>query len=156
MDIPRISTKYIRGIPMDIHGISFDIYTLYIRGISMGIPRFLNPDFSAGSCCCSLSMRTRLWVLKSVSFHGTLFFSPRQRRLALCCAAGRRVGDQECFIPRATMAIVPGEKAAHKGSLPPFPLRQHRCGRRRLALRCAAGRLSCCRLGSLVLAILPQ
>ncbi len=25
-----------------------------------------------------------------------------------------RVGDQEWFIPRATMAIVPGEKAAHK------------------------------------------
>ncbi len=24
------------------------------------------------------------------------------------------VGDQESFIPRATMAIVPGEKAAHK------------------------------------------
>ncbi len=23
------------------------------------------------------------------------------------------VGDQECFIPRATMAIAPGEKAAH-------------------------------------------
>ena len=25
-----------------------------------------------------------------------------------------RVGDQECFIPHATMAIAPGEKAAHK------------------------------------------
>ncbi len=25
-----------------------------------------------------------------------------------------RVGDQQCFIPRATMAIAPGEKAAHK------------------------------------------
>jgi hypothetical protein len=24
------------------------------------------------------------------------------------------VGDQECFIPRATMASAPGEKAAHK------------------------------------------
>ena len=24
------------------------------------------------------------------------------------------MGDQECFIPRATMAIAPGEKAAHK------------------------------------------
>ena len=24
------------------------------------------------------------------------------------------VGDQECFIPRATMAIAPGDKAAHK------------------------------------------
>ena len=27
MDIPRISTKYIRGISMHIHGISFDVYT---------------------------------------------------------------------------------------------------------------------------------
>jgi hypothetical protein len=28
--------------------------------------------------------------------------------------AHTRVGDQEWFIPRATMAIAPGEKAAHK------------------------------------------
>jgi hypothetical protein len=28
--------------------------------------------------------------------------------------AHTRAGDQECFIPRATMAIAPGEKAAHK------------------------------------------
>ncbi len=27
--------------------------------------------------------------------------------------AHTRVGDQECFIPRVTMAIAPGEKAAH-------------------------------------------
>jgi hypothetical protein len=38
------------------------------------------------------------------------------------------VGDQECFIPRATVAIVPGEKAAHKrlnptaANLPPQAL----------------------------------
>jgi hypothetical protein len=25
-----------------------------------------------------------------------------------------RVGEKECFIPRATMSIAPGEKAAHK------------------------------------------
>jgi hypothetical protein len=28
--------------------------------------------------------------------------------------AHTRVGDQECFIPRATMAIAPGENEAHK------------------------------------------
>ncbi len=28
--------------------------------------------------------------------------------------AHTRVGDQECFIPRATMAIAPGGQAAHK------------------------------------------
>jgi hypothetical protein len=37
MDIPCISTRYIRGISMDIHGISFDVYPWYIRGISMDI-----------------------------------------------------------------------------------------------------------------------
>ncbi len=31
-----------------------------------------------------------------------------------CCWSHTCVGDQECFIPHATMAIVPGEKAAHK------------------------------------------
>jgi hypothetical protein len=33
-----------------------------------------------------------------------------------CWYAHTRAGDQECFIPRATMAIAPGEKAATKGS----------------------------------------
>jgi hypothetical protein len=38
------------------------------------------------------------------------------------------VSDQECFIPRTTMAIVPGEKAAYKrlnptaANLPPLSL----------------------------------
>jgi hypothetical protein len=50
MDIPHISTSYIYGISMDIHGISFDVYTWYIRDISMDIPRFLKADLSAGSC----------------------------------------------------------------------------------------------------------
>jgi hypothetical protein len=52
---------------------------------------------------------------------GSLLLSPRRWRLALRCAAGRRVGDQECIIPRATMAIVPGEKAAHKRLTSSFP-----------------------------------
>ncbi len=34
--------------------------------------------------------------------------------LLVSCNAHTRVGDQECFIPRATMAIAPGEKANHK------------------------------------------
>jgi hypothetical protein len=41
MDIPLISTNYIPGISMDMHGISFDVYTWYIRGISMDIPSIL-------------------------------------------------------------------------------------------------------------------
>ncbi len=55
----------------------------------MDIPRYLNSDFSesACQCCWSHSMRTRV---------------------TLC------VGDQKCFLPRATMAIVPGDKTAHK------------------------------------------
>jgi hypothetical protein len=35
----------------------------------MDIPSFLKPDFSAGQCCWSHSMRTRVWVIKSVLFH---------------------------------------------------------------------------------------
>ena len=54
------------------------------RGISIDIPSFLKPDFAAGP-------------MLLVSFN------------AHTC-----VGDQECFIPRATMASAPGEKAAHK------------------------------------------
>ncbi len=49
---------------MYIHG----IYMVY-HGISMDIPSFLKPDFAAGPCCWSNSMRTRVWVIKSVSFH---------------------------------------------------------------------------------------
>ena len=38
--------------------------------ISLDIPSFLKPDFSAGSCCgWSQSIRTRLWVIKSVLLH---------------------------------------------------------------------------------------
>jgi hypothetical protein len=46
------------------------IYVVY-RGISMDIPSFLKPDFAAWACqCCwSHSMRTRVWVIKSVLFH---------------------------------------------------------------------------------------
>ncbi len=72
LDIPCISTKYIHGISMNIHGISFDVYTWYIRGISWyihGYSYFLKPDFAAGPCCWSNSMRTRVWVIKSVSLH---------------------------------------------------------------------------------------
>ncbi len=57
---PCISIMYIPRISMDIHGISFDVYPWYIRGISMDIPRFLNPDFSAGPCCWSHSKRTQV------------------------------------------------------------------------------------------------
>ncbi len=71
---------------MYIHG----IYVVYY-GISMDIPSFLIPDFAAGQCCWSRSMHTSVWFY-----------------------AHKRVGDQECFILRATMAIAPGEKDAHR------------------------------------------
>jgi hypothetical protein len=161
MDTPRISTRYImiRGISMDIHGISFDLYPWYIRGISMDIPRFLNPDFPACPCCCSLSMRTpaRAFVgAQECLFHCTLLLSPRQRRLALCCSAGRRVGDQECLFHAPPWQLCQLKRRATKVSPHPFPLRRRRGGRRRLALRGPAGRLSYGRLGGLILAILPQ
>ncbi len=95
----------IRGISMDIHGISFDVYPWYIRGISMDIPRFLNPEFSAGPLV-SFNVHTSVGN-QSVSFHappwqlcqgikrstkGSLILSPRRRRLALRGAAGRLRG----------------------------------------------------------------
>ena len=66
---PCISIMYIPRIYMDIHGISIDVYPWYIRGISMDIHRFLNPDFSAGLCCWSHSMRTQVCVIRV--FHST-------------------------------------------------------------------------------------
>ena len=39
--------------------------------ISLDIPSFLNPDFSSGLSCWSQSIRTRLWVIKSVLLHAT-------------------------------------------------------------------------------------
>ncbi len=117
LDIPCISIRYIHGISMEwiymvypwiYHVYPSSIYMAYpwicmvyhlmymqgiyvvYRGISMDIPSFLKPDFAAGPCCLSHSMRTRVWLIKSVLFH-------------------------------AAMAIAPGEKAAHKGSLPLLP-----------------------------------
>jgi hypothetical protein len=72
---------------MDIHGISFDVYTWYIRGISWYIHGY--------SELSETRFRGLPVLLVSFNVH-------------------TRVGDQECFIPRATMAIAPGEKAAHK------------------------------------------
>ncbi len=57
---------------MYIHDISFDVYTWYhwyIRCVSVDIPSFLFLDFSAGPCCWSHSMRTRVLVIKIGLFH---------------------------------------------------------------------------------------
>ncbi len=123
MDIPCISTQYIHGISMDIHGI-YHLPVMYIHGIVYGvypwifldIPSVLNlnlkPGFAAGPCCWSHSMCTRVWVIESTLFHAPPW--------------------QLCH----------GEKAAYKSStrLPPtFPLCRWRrrwrrqqwwCGRR--------------------------
>ncbi len=44
------------------------------------------------------------------------FWNQISRRPVLLVSlnAYTRAGDQECFIPRATMAIAPGEKVAHQ------------------------------------------
>jgi hypothetical protein len=43
------------------------------------------------------------------------FLKPDFVACPCCCSYSmhKRVGDQECFIPHATMAIARGEKAAH-------------------------------------------
>ena len=79
MDIPCIFQQYIPSISMDIHGISFHVYTLYIHGISMDIPGY------------SQLSETRFLCLPN---------------LLLSFNAHTCVGDQEYFIPRATMATV--------------------------------------------------
>jgi hypothetical protein len=63
-DIPCISIEDIHGISLYIHGISEDVYTWYIRGISMYIPGFVCLEFWAGPCCWSQSMRTLVLVIK--------------------------------------------------------------------------------------------
>ena len=56
-DIPCISTKYIHGISMDIHGILFDVYTLYILGYPWIFLAFWNlilrPAHAAGLIQCA-------------------------------------------------------------------------------------------------------
>ncbi len=46
----------------------------------MDIPSFLKPDFAAGPCCWSHSMRTRVWVTKSVLFHAPPWQSHQGKR----------------------------------------------------------------------------
>ena len=98
---PRIYMVYTQRICLVyawyIHGISFDGYTWYILGypwISLDIPVFLNPDFSAGPCCWSHAMRTRLWVINSVLLHTPLWQSCQGKRWStkgplLCLLPGR-------------------------------------------------------------------
>ncbi len=79
---------YIHGIYVVYHGISLDVYTWYIRGISWYIHGY--------SKLSETRFRGRPVLLVSFNAH-------------------THVGnDQECFIPRATMANAPGGKAAHK------------------------------------------
>jgi hypothetical protein len=104
-----------------------DLYTWYIRCISMDIPSFLFPDFSACPCCWSHSMRTHVPVLviKIGLFHAHYGN----------CAWGTWKGCPQ---------------KAHFFFLPLRGRRWH------LALRCAARRLRGSRLGSLVLVTMPR
>ncbi len=61
---------------MYMHG----IYVVYC-GISIDIPSFLKPDFAAGPCCWSHSMRTSVWVIKSVLFHSPSWQVRQGKRL---------------------------------------------------------------------------
>jgi hypothetical protein len=122
-DIPCISIEDIHGISLDIHGISEDVYTWYIRGISMYIPSFFCLDFWAGPCCWSQSMRTLVLVIKIGLFH-----APRWQLCGNLCHWKRRpTKGSSCLVP---WVLSPG------GGLP--------------APRGAAGRFRGGRLGSLV------
>jgi hypothetical protein len=128
-DIPHISTKYICGIFMDIHGISFDVLvcTWYIHVISMDIPRFLNLDFSAGPCCCSLSMLIRLWVLKSVYSTARCFFLTTSGALPFAAPPATVWVIKSVLFHAPPWQLCQGKRRPTKGcSLPPFLLRRRR------------------------------
>jgi hypothetical protein len=61
-----------------------------------------------------------IWYIRGISWyiHGYSKLSETRFRgrpvLLVSFNVHTREGDQECFIPRATMAIAPGDKAAHK------------------------------------------
>ncbi len=67
------------------------------------------------------------WIFLDIPFWNQIL-RPAPRRAAGLFKAHTCVGDQECFIPRATMAILPGDKEAHKrlnptaAHLPPLRL----------------------------------
>ncbi len=86
MDRPCISTKYVMVYPWIYRDMKYHL--MYIRGIYT-------------------------WYI-----HGYSSLSKTRFRglpvLLVSFNAHTCVVDQEYFIPRATMAIVPGEKAAHK------------------------------------------
>ncbi len=76
MAYPWIYHWYQHSIYMVYPWISMVYPLMYKHGIYMvypwiflEIPSFLKPDFAAGPCCWSHSMRTRVWVIKSVLFH---------------------------------------------------------------------------------------
>ena len=132
-----------------------DVYIWYIRGISVDIPSFLFLDFSAGPCCWSHSMRTRVLVIKIGLFHapplqlclgirrptkGSLLLSPRRGRcwrLALRGAAGSLRGGRLgglvliTICPDASSSPPPSPPL----SPPPSARRLRRLRRRRLRRR---------------------
>jgi hypothetical protein len=91
---------------MYIHG----IYVVY-RGISMNNPSFLKPDFAASPCCWSHSMRTRVWVIKSVLFH-----APHTRHHGKCARGLRGNGCPQKAQPDCRQRSLPVAGGGGDGS----------------------------------------
>jgi hypothetical protein len=58
-----------------------------------------------------------MYIMDTPRIFETRFLS--RHVLLVSFNAHKRVGDQECFIPRDTVANGPGEKAAHMGARVP-------------------------------------
>ena len=142
-DIPCISIRLdIDGISLDILGYTMyihQVYTLYIHGYTWYI------------IGCIYMVYT--WYIVVYPWIFLAFWNQIARHWQAALAVllvsfnvHTRVGDQECFIPHATMAIAPGEKAAHKRLNPTatnFPrLSLVAAVWRQLRRRCGGGRLS--------------
>ncbi len=72
----------------------------------MNIRSFLKPDFAAGPCFWSHSMRTRVWVIKSVLFHAPPWRLPGER------AADRRLNPTAANLSPLSLAAAVTEASA--------------------------------------------
>ncbi len=72
----------------------------------MDIHSFLKPDFAAGQCCWSHSMRTRVWVIKSALFRVPPWQLPGER------AAHRRLNPTAANLSPLSLAAAVTEAAA--------------------------------------------
>ncbi len=114
-------TWYIHGYTMDVQ---WSGYTWYIHGYTT----YINQVYTWYHDILGISMVYHLTYMHGIHVVYPWIFPVSTTSLRLLGRpvllvsfnAHTCVGDQECFIPRATMAIVPGDKAVHIRLTYPF------------------------------------